>query len=86
MKSLLRSEKRRRDFEIRSTGSSQDPHDVRPYGRFGGGLLTGHPAGLIVIAIVLVMTVWRIPETRLFFAGSVVLGMLIGLFLWLRHR
>jgi hypothetical protein len=70
----------------RSSDSSWDWVDVRPYGRFGGGLLTGHPVGLIVIAAILVPSFWRIPAARLFFAGSVALGCVFGFLLWLRHR
>jgi hypothetical protein len=62
------------------------PTEVVPHGRYGVGLLTGHPIGLLIVAGVLLMGLLAIPGARLFFAGALVLGGLLGLFLWLRHR
>jgi predicted lipid-binding transport protein (Tim44 family) len=62
------------------------PAEVVPFGRYGGGLLTGHPIGLVIVLGVILMGLIGIPEARLFFAASMVLGALFGLFLWLRHR
>jgi len=79
-------EKRIEEVPDVSSGPTWDWVDVRPYGRFGGGVWTGHPAGLLVVAAVLVLVLWKIPAARLFFAGSVALGAVFGFFLWLRHR
>lgn len=59
---------------------------VVPFGIYGGGLLTGHPIGLVIVAGVLCMGLVGIPEARLFFAASICLGAVLGFVLWLRHR
>jgi hypothetical protein len=69
-----------------SRNSLPHPTEVRPYGRFGVGLLTGHPVGLLIVAAVVVLILWRLSEARWFFAGSVLLGVIFGLALWLYHR
>jgi hypothetical protein len=65
-----------------------EPHliEVVPFGRYGGGRLTGHPIGLVIVFGIVLIGLIGIPEARLFFAGSLVLGSVFGLFLWLRHR
>ncbi len=65
-----------------------DPHPtlVVPFGVKGGGLLTGHPIGLVIVLGLLVMGLVGLPEARPFFIGSVCLGGIFGLILWLRHR
>jgi hypothetical protein len=62
------------------------PTEVRPYGRFGVGLLTGHPVGLLIVAAMIILILWKVPEARWFLAGSALLGIIIGLALWLYHR
>jgi hypothetical protein len=59
---------------------------VVPFGRYGAGLLTGHPVGLVVAAGVVLITLVAIPPARWFFAGSLALGAVIGFFLWLHNR
>ena len=65
-----------------------EPHPtmVVPFGVKGGGLLTGHPIGLVIVLGLLLMGLVGLPEARLFFVGSVCLGGIFGLVLWLRHR
>jgi hypothetical protein len=65
-----------------------EPHanEVLPFGRYGGGLLTGHPIGLVVVVGILFMGLIGVPQARLFFAASLVLGGVLGCLLWLRHR
>jgi hypothetical protein len=63
-----------------------DPSKVVPFGRYGGGLLTGHPVGLVIVLGLLLMGLIGIPEARWFFAGSLALGSVCGLLLWLHHR
>jgi hypothetical protein len=59
---------------------------VVPFGIYGGGLLTGHPIGLVIVAGVLCLGLVGLPEARLFFAASTCLGAVLGLALWVRHR
>jgi hypothetical protein len=63
-----------------------DPTKVVPFGRYGGGEWTGHPIGPFIVLGFLLMGLIGIPQARLFFAGSLVLGGLCGLLLWLYHR
>jgi hypothetical protein len=62
------------------------PNEVVPFGRYGGGLLTGHPIGLAIVVGTLVMGIVGMPEARWFFGGSLVLGSAVGFLLWLHHR
>ena len=66
--------------------SEPHPTKVMPFGRYGGGLLTGHPIGLVIVLGILLMGLIGIPVARPFFVGSAVLGGFCGLLLWLRHR
>lgn len=63
-----------------------DPNEVVPFGRYGAGLLTAHPVGLVVVFGLFLMGLAGLPEARWFFAGALLLGGIFGLFLWLRHR
>jgi len=69
-----------------SRNSLPDPTEVLPFGRYGAGLYTEHPVGLLVVAAMLTVVLWRIPEARWFFAGSLLLGIVFGLCLWLYRR
>jgi hypothetical protein len=80
--------------DIRRRGAREAPphnaepnvNEVVPYGRYGVGLLTGHPIGLVIVLGLLLMGLLGLPEYRLFFVGSLVLGGLLGFSLWLRDR
>ena len=63
-----------------------NPNEVLPFGRYGGGLLTSHPIGLVIVLGLLLMGLLGLPEYRWFLAASLFLGGLLGFFLWLRHR
>jgi len=65
-----------------------EPHPtlVVPFGTKGGGILTGHPIGLVIVLGLFAMGLVGLPEARLFFIGSISLGGIFGLVLWLRHR
>lgn len=62
------------------------PDAVKPFGRYGVGVIAEHPSGLLVVAAVVLMTVEAVPESRWFIAGAFALGGTFGLFLWFRHR
>lgn len=62
------------------------PTQVIPFGRFGGGLWTGHPIGLVIVVGLLLMGFVGLPEARWFLALTVPLGGLCGFLLWLHHR
>ena len=72
--------------ETRRQNAEPHPTKVMPFGQYGGGMLTGHPVGLVIVLGVLFMGIVGIPEARPFFAASAVLGTVLGLFLWLRRR
>jgi predicted lipid-binding transport protein (Tim44 family) len=81
------SEIRRRGAkEVPTSNAEPNPSEVLPFGRYGGGLLTGHPIGLVIVVALLLMGFIGIPEIRWFFLGSFVLGGLLGFVLWLVHR
>jgi hypothetical protein len=68
----------------REAGSAQ--FHVVPTGKYGAGEYTGHPIGLVIVIGFITMALVGIPEARTFFLGSLVLGLIFGLFLWYRHR
>lgn len=63
-----------------------EPHQVIPYGVKGGGVITAHPAGIPLVAAVLIIFLVGVPATRWFVAAALASGALVGLILWLRHR
>ncbi len=63
-----------------------DPREVIPYGMKGGGVITAHPAGMIVVAAVLIIFLVSVPATRWFVTAALATGALVGLILWLRRR
>lgn len=63
-----------------------DPTKVLPFGRYGAGLITEHPVGLVVAIGIVLLGLEAMPEARWFLGGSVALGAVIGFFLWLHHR
>lgn len=70
------------------TPTSQEPHvdAVKPFGRYGIGTLTGHPAGLLVVAAVIFLTFETVPGSGWFVAAALVVGGVFGFFLWLRRH
>jgi hypothetical protein len=59
---------------------------VKPFGRYGVGVITEHPAGLLVVAAVILLTLETIPGASWFLAATLVAGASFGFVLWLRHR
>jgi hypothetical protein len=66
--------------------SEPSPTPIVPYGPYGGGHFTSHPIGWVIAIGFTVMVLVAIPEARWFFAASLVLGIILGIFLWLRNR
>ncbi len=66
--------------------TEKDIDSVKPFGRYGVGAITEHPAGLLVIAAVILLTLETIPEARWFLTATLVAGASFGFVLWLRHR
>jgi hypothetical protein len=68
--------------------SNYDPHpsQVVPFGRYGGGNLTGHPVGLIIVFGVLLVGLIGVPEFRVFLLFALPFAGLFGFILWLHHR
>ena len=65
---------------------SPEPKHLVPFGPYGGGQITPHPIGLVIVIGLLLMG-WasRTPVSALLLA-SLAGGAIVGLFLWLRHR
>jgi hypothetical protein len=64
----------------------KDIDSVKPFGRYGVGVITEHPAGLLVIAAVIFLTVETIPGALWFISATLVAGASFGFVLWLQHR
>ena len=79
-------------MRIRHGTVPENSHDlphvtkVVPLGIYGGGLLTGHPIGLVIVIGLLFMGFVGLPEARWFFALAVPAGAICGFFMWLYHR
>ena len=74
------------DTVVARTNEDRHPLEVVPYGRFGAGLWTGHPIGLLIVTGLVVIGLVGIPAWRWFFGASVILGSLVGYFLWRRQQ
>ncbi len=79
---------RRHPFDQVVPLTNDDPHPmaVVPYGKFGAGLWTGHPIGLVIVIGMLLVGLVGIPEWRWFFGATVLVGSLVGYFLWRRRQ
>jgi hypothetical protein len=60
--------------------------EVIPFGRYGAGLWTASPIGLVIAVGLFVMVLAGMPEARPFFAAAAIVGALCGFVLWFRHR
>ena len=64
----------------------KDIDSAKPFGRYGVGVMTEHPAGLLVVAAVILLTLETIPGARWFLAATLIAGACFGFVLWLRQR
>jgi len=67
------------------TNEDRRAWEVVPYGKYGAGVWTGHPAGLIVVIGILIVGLVGIPEWRYFFGATVLVGSLVAYVLYRRH-
>lgn len=71
---------------VARTNEDRHPLQVVPYGKFGAGVWTGHPIESVVVTGILLVGLIGIPEWRWFFGATVVVGGLLGYFLWHRRQ
>ena len=71
-----------------SANFSQKPISGKPsyIGRYGGLTVPGTRAGAVVSGGLVVLAWIAIPIARPFILGTVGLGLIVGLLLWLKHR
>ncbi|MGB7845935.1 MAG: hypothetical protein WBL63_09995 [Candidatus Acidiferrum sp.] len=86
MKSYVTFRRHPFDHVVPPTNEDRAPQEIVPYGQYGAGVWTGHPAGLIIVIGMLVVGLVGIPEWRYFFAATLLVGSLVGYFLWRRHQ
>ena len=67
------------------TNEDRHPAEVVPFGKFGAGVWTGHPIGLFIVLGILLMGLIGIPPLRVFFIATILVGSLVGYFLWRYH-
>ena len=72
--------------KVKSRSDKPSPAELVPFGKYGAGTWTGHPIGLVIVLGLLLMGWIGLPEFRVFFAASLVLGGIFGIILWHRHR
>ena len=63
-----------------------EPKHLVPFGPYGGGQMSAHPIGLVIVIGLLVMGLASGNPVRSLLLGSVLGGAMLGFFLWLRHR
>jgi len=86
MKSYVTFRRHALDAVVARTNEDRHPLEVVPYGRFGAGLWTGHPIGLVIVTGLVVVGLVGIPAWRWFFGAAVILGSLLGYALWRRQQ
>ena len=72
--------------KARTSEPGQPQDRIMPFGPYGGGQITGHPIGIVIVIGFIAMALVGIPEARGFFAVSLALGVAFGVFLWLHHQ
>ena len=86
MKSYVTFRRHPFDAVVARTNEDRHPLEVVPYGRFGAGLWTGHPLGLVIVTGLVVIGLVGIPAWRWFFGATVIVGSLVGYSLWRRQQ
>jgi hypothetical protein len=86
MKSYVTFRRHPFDEVVPRTNEDRKTWEVVPYGRFGAGVWTGHPAGLIVVIGILIVGLVGIPAWRYFFGATVILGSLVAYLLYRRRQ
>lgn len=61
-------------METPRRNSDPDPTEVVPFGRYGAGLMTAHPVGLVLVIGLLLMGLFGLPGAPLFFVSALLLG------------
>jgi hypothetical protein len=85
---------RERSFDVPSSAPnprSQEvgepgPQDLVPFGPYGGGQWTSHPIGFVIVIGFLLMGLVSQAPVSLLLLASMLGGVIVGFFLWLRHR
>jgi hypothetical protein len=85
MKSYLTFRRHPLGEVVPRTNEDRSSWDVVPYGKFGGGVWTGHRVGLIVVLGILIVGLVGLPEWRYFFGATVLIGSVVAYFLYRRH-
>ena len=63
-----------------------EPKHLVPFGPYGGGQITAHPIGLVIVLGMLLMGLVSRTPVSLLLLFSLLGGAIVGFFLWLRHR
>ena len=71
---------------VARTNEDRHPLQVVPFGRYGAGVWTGHPIELFIVIGILIIGLIGIPEWRWFLGATVLVGSLVGYFLWRRNQ
>lgn len=67
---------------IAPANEDRHPLEVVPFGRFGAGVWTGHPIELLVVVGFLLIGLIGIPEWRVFFGATILVGGAVGFLRW----
>jgi hypothetical protein len=71
---------------VARTNEDFAPGQVVPYGKYGAGVWTGHPIEFVAVVGILPIGLIGIPAWRWFFGATLLMGGLVGYFLWRRNQ
>ena len=76
------------DVHIRQPRKDDEPppQNLVPFGPYGGGQMTAHPIGLVIVIGLLLMGLVSGNPVSLLVLASLFGGTVVGFFLWLRNR
>lgn len=86
MKSYVTFRRHPFDQVVAAVNDDRHPMAIVPYGKFGAGVWTSHPIGLVIVIGMLIVGLVGIPEWRWFFGATVLVGSLVGYSLCRRHN